>query len=100
MRTAGRWPPLMLTNPTPESWEIFCAKAVSAKSSTLESGRLSEARASVRIGASAGLILLTAFRFPRKAVSKINPADAQALWEEIRGAIDGRLNFLLGDVNV
>ena len=24
----------------------------------------------------------------------------QALWEEIRGAIDGRLNFLLGDVNV
>src|SRR5205807_1808407 len=49
MRTAGRWPPLMLTNPTPESWEIFCAKAVSAKSSTLESGRLSVARASVRI---------------------------------------------------
>jgi len=29
MRTAGRWPPLMLTSPTPVSCEIFCASRVS-----------------------------------------------------------------------
>ena len=57
-RTAGFWPPLMLTRPTPDSCEIFCAKRVSAKSSTFESGMLSEVSASVRIGASAGLVLL------------------------------------------
>ena len=31
-RTAGRWPPLMVTNPTPETCEIRVAKRVSAKS--------------------------------------------------------------------
>ena len=29
-RTAGFWPPLMLTRPTPGSWEIFWANRVSA----------------------------------------------------------------------
>ena len=58
MRTAGFWPPLILTKPTPESWEIFCASRVSARSSTLESGNVFEVSARVRIGASAGLILL------------------------------------------
>ncbi len=48
----------MLTRPTPGSCEIFCEKRVSAKSSTFESGSVSEVSASVRIGASAGLILL------------------------------------------
>ena len=57
-RTAGFCPPLMLTRPTPGSCEIFWARRVSAKSSTLESGSVSEVSASVRIGASAGLILL------------------------------------------
>ena len=37
-RTAGLWPPLMLTSPTPGSWEIFWARRVSARSSTFESG--------------------------------------------------------------
>ena len=57
MRTAGRWPPLMLTSPTPGSWEIFCARRVSAKSSTCVSGMVFDVIASVRIGASAGLTL-------------------------------------------
>ena len=35
MRTAGFWPPLMLTRPTPGSCEIFCASRVSARSSHL-----------------------------------------------------------------
>jgi hypothetical protein len=55
---AGFWPPLIDTRPTPESWEIFCARLVSARSWTLVRGRVSEVRASVRIGVSAGLTLL------------------------------------------
>ncbi len=58
MRMAGFWPPLMLTLPTPESCEIFCASRVSARSSTLTSGSDSEYKASVKIGASAGLVLV------------------------------------------
>ena len=58
MRTAGFWPPLMLTRPTPGSCEIFCASRVSARSSTFDSGSVSDVSASVRIGASAGLVLL------------------------------------------
>ena len=58
MRTAGFCPPLMLTSPTPGNCEIFCAKVVSARSSTCGSGMLSDVMASVRMGASAGLTLL------------------------------------------
>jgi hypothetical protein len=58
MRTAGFWPPAMETRPTPVSWEIFCARMVSARSSTLLSWTVLEVRASVRMGASAGLTLL------------------------------------------
>ena len=58
IRTAGFCPPLMETSPTPGSWEIFCASAVSARSSTLESAKVSEVRASVRMGESAGFTLL------------------------------------------
>ena len=57
-RTAGFWPPLMLTKPTPGNCEIFGANRVSARSSTLESGSSFELKASVRMGASAGLLLL------------------------------------------
>jgi hypothetical protein len=57
-RTAGRWPPPMLTRPTPESSAIFCTSRVSARSSTCGIGSESEVSASVRIGASAGLTLL------------------------------------------
>ncbi len=56
-RTAGFWPPLMLTSPTPGSWLIFCARRVSANSSTLGRDRVSEERARVRMGASAGFVL-------------------------------------------
>ena len=42
MRTAGFWPPLMLTRPTPDTWAIFCANRVSARSSTAESGSVSD----------------------------------------------------------
>ncbi len=58
MRTAGRWPPLMVTRPTPWICEIFCATRVSTRSCSLGSGSVSEVIASVRIGASAGLTLL------------------------------------------
>jgi hypothetical protein len=58
MRTAGFCPPLIETSPTPGSCAIFCARRVSAKSSTFESGRVFDVSASVRIGASAGLVLL------------------------------------------
>ena len=57
-RTAGLWPPLMLTRPMPGSCEIFWANLVSARSSTRGRGRVFEARASVRIGVSAGFTLL------------------------------------------
>ena len=56
-RTAGTWPPLMLTRPTPGCCEIFCASLVSPASSTWVSGNVSEVSARVRIGASAGLTL-------------------------------------------
>ena len=58
IRTAGRCPPVMLTSPTPGSWEIFCANRVSTKSSTWDNGKIFELTAKVRIGASAGLTLL------------------------------------------
>ena len=57
-RTAGFWPPLIVTNPTPDNCEIFCARFVSAKSSTLESGSVSDVSASVSTGVSAGFTLL------------------------------------------
>ncbi len=57
-RTAGFCPPLMVTSPTPGTCEIFCARRVSAKSSTFDKGSVSEVSARVRMGASAGLDLL------------------------------------------
>jgi hypothetical protein len=48
----------MLTSPTPGSCEIFCASRVSASSSTFGSGSVVDVSASVRIGASAGFVLL------------------------------------------
>ena len=58
MRTAGFWPPLMLTSPTPLSCEIFGARRVSIRSSTCERGTEFEVTPSVRTGASAGFVLL------------------------------------------
>src|SRR5205823_2992712 len=43
---------------TPETWEIFWARRVSAKSSTWGKGMIFDVNARVRIGASAGLTLL------------------------------------------
>src|SRR5580704_1485152 len=57
-RTAGRCPPLILTRPTPWSWEILCAIRVSANSSIFGSGTVVDVMANVRIGASAGFVLL------------------------------------------
>ncbi len=57
MRTAGRWPPEMLTRPTPGICEIFDASRWSAMSSTSVRGMELEVTPMVRIGASAGLIL-------------------------------------------
>jgi len=57
-RTAGRSPPPMVTRPMPGSCEIFMAMRVSTRSASRAMGRLLELTARVRIGASAGLILL------------------------------------------
>src|SRR5487761_2121843 len=57
-RTAGFCPPFRVTSPTPETWEIFCARIESAKSSTWSSGIVSLLTLRVRIGVSAGLLLL------------------------------------------
>src|SRR5215471_1042855 len=70
MRTAGRWPPLILTRPTPGSCEIFCARRVSARSSTWVSG-----------------IDLSVYRRRR-----------QIRRQQIAGCIDRRLDLLLGHV--
>ena len=59
IRTAGFWPPLMLTSPTPGNCEIFCASRVSAQIFHLATAAASVGgQPSVRIGASAGLVLL------------------------------------------
>ena len=48
----------MVTRPTPVICEIFCARRVSARSSTLVSGNTAEVNDRVSTGASAGLTLL------------------------------------------
>ncbi len=58
MRTAGRCPPLMLTSPTPGSWEILVASRVSARYWISGNGSVRDDSASVTIGVSAGLTLL------------------------------------------
>ncbi len=55
-RTAGFCAPLMVTRPTPNTWEIFCARMLSAASFTWSSGSVFEVTASVRMGTSAGLL--------------------------------------------
>ncbi len=57
-RTAGFCAPFSVTRPTPETCESFCARIESAWSSTSLSGRVSELTLSVRMGVSAGLLLL------------------------------------------
>ncbi|MCY1403546.1 hypothetical protein D9M71_187300 [compost metagenome] len=71
IRTAGRWPPLMLTRPTPEICEIFCARRVSTRSWICGSGMLSDITARVRIGASAGFTLLNTGWFGRSLGSRL-----------------------------
>ncbi len=59
MRTAGRWPPLMLTSPTPASCEIFVREPRVGEILDLrQRHRASSVSASVTIGVSAGLTLL------------------------------------------
>ena len=58
MRTAGRWPPAMLTSPTPGSCDSFCATRVSTRSCTCGNGTVFEVIASVSTGVSAGFTLL------------------------------------------
>jgi len=57
MRTAGRWPPEMLTRPTPLSWAILFENCRSTMPSTSPRGRVLEVMAMVMTGASAGLTL-------------------------------------------
>ena len=58
MRTAGFWPPLIVTSPTPASCEIFGASRVSARDCTWLRGSVSDESPSVSTGASAGFTLL------------------------------------------
>ncbi len=85
-RTAGLWPPLMLTRPTPGSWEIFWANLVSARSSTCGRGRVFEVSASVRIGRVGGVYLA------------VDGRDRQVCRQEGEGAVDRRLDLLLRHV--
>ena len=73
-RTDGRWPPLMVTRPTPLICEIFCASRVSARSSILVSGSTSEVSDRVSTGASAGLTLLYTGGYGRLAGKKVPAA--------------------------
>jgi len=57
-RTEGRWPPAMLTKPTPETCDKRWAMRFSTMSLTWVMGREGELRAKLKIGASAGLTLL------------------------------------------
>jgi hypothetical protein len=56
-RTAGCWAPPTNTCPTPETWEIFCARMVLATSNIWLSCIVLEVRATMRMGASAGFTL-------------------------------------------
>ncbi|MCY1411841.1 hypothetical protein D9M71_272360 [compost metagenome] len=58
MRTAWRWPPAMLTMPTPLICASFCAMRVSTRVCSLGSGMVFELMARVSTGVSAGLTLL------------------------------------------
>ena len=87
-RTAGFWPPLMVTRPTPGSCEIFWARVVSAKSSTSCSGMASELSARVKNRRVGGIH----FAVDRRV--------GQVGRQEGAAGIDGRLHLLFGDVNV
>ena len=56
-RTAGRIPPSTVTRPTPVIWLSFGCSSVSAASLISAIGIVSEVRARLRIGASAGFTL-------------------------------------------
>ncbi len=58
MRTAGFWPPLMLTRPTPGQLRDLLRQPGVGQVLDLGQGQVSEVSARVRIGASAGLVLL------------------------------------------
>ncbi len=57
-RTAGFWPPLTVTSPTPLNSDSFGARRVSARSSICVVGSVCEVSANVSTAASAGLTLL------------------------------------------
>src|SRR5882672_8136042 len=78
MRTAGRWPPLMLTSPTPESSEIFNF----GKRQGLGGEGESQNRGVRGIN-------LAVDRWIREPLGK-----------KIGCAVDGGLDFLFGDVDV
>ena len=58
IRMAGRWPPLMLTSPTPDTCDSLAASRVSARCWISGSGNVRDVSARVTIGVSAGLTLL------------------------------------------
>ncbi len=58
MRTAWRWPPAMLTMPTPLICDSFCAMRVSTRVCNCGSGKVRDITATVSTGVSAGLTLL------------------------------------------
>jgi hypothetical protein len=74
MRTAGRWPPLSETRPTPLTWLILSARRVLTMFWTSVSGMLSEVMARVSTGASAGFTLAYTGGAGRSAGSSEPPA--------------------------
>src|ERR1700686_932542 len=93
MRTAGFWPPLMVTRPTPLSCEILGASRVSTRSSTWESGMEFEVKARVSTGESAGLVL-------RWIGLAVDWRRRQVGWQKALRRVDGGLHLFLGYINI
>ena len=88
MRTAGFWPPLMLTRPTPASCEILGARRVSARSSTLVSGSVVGRQRQRQDGRVGGIGLA------------VNRRRGKVGRQESAGGVDGLLHLLLGHVDI
>ena len=87
MRTAGFWPPLMLTSPTPFSCEIFGARRVSTRSSTCERGMVFGGDSQGKHGRVGGVGLA------------IDRRRGQVRGQEALRGVDGRLHLFLADVD-
>src|SRR3546814_8335750 len=76
IRTAGRCPPVMLTRPTPDTCDSFCATRMSIRSRTSYSGKVGEVTARLITAVSAGLTLLQTGGAGESPGSRLDRSDA------------------------